>query len=128
MSKLWYLASPYSAYHRGREEAYYEVCEMAARLMLDGFSIFCPIAHSHSIETTSMEGRQEGDWWLDQDFAVLSKCDGLIVYMMPGWEKSYGVGKEIEFAKERGIPIVYLDFEENNNNEQNGLTAEAAGH
>ena len=56
-----------------------------------------------------MVDTKSGDWWLKQDFAVLTKCSKLLVYRMEGWEKSYGVGKEIEFAKEHKIPIEYID-------------------
>lgn len=112
MNKLIYLASPYSKYPQGRYEAYAKVCKKAAELMVQGELVFCPIAHSHPIEEIGMEGHiQEGDFWLTQDFAVLSKCDAIYVYKMPGWEESYGVGKEIEFAKDRGIPISYIEYD-----------------
>ena len=111
--KLVYLASPYSAYKGGREDAFRLACEKAAEVMSMGYAVFCPIAHSHSVEKYGMDGAtQNGDWWLEQDFAVLRRCDELWVYMMPGWEKSYGIGKEIELAKSRGIPIEYLYFDD----------------
>jgi hypothetical protein len=73
-------------------------------------SVFCPIAHSHSIETESDLPPQEGNWWLERDFPFLDACDELWVYMMSGWEKSYGVGREIEFANKMGIPITFLHY------------------
>jgi hypothetical protein len=111
--KLVYLASPYSAYGGGRKEAFKLACKKAAEVMSMGYAVFCPIAHSHSIEEIGMGGEvMSGDWWLEQDFGVLDKCDELWVYMMPGWEKSYGVGKEIERAKRLGLPIEYLYFDD----------------
>ncbi len=110
MSELCYLASPYSAATQNmRTRRFKQVCKMAAKLMSDGHLVFCPIAHSHPIERIGMPTLQSGDWWLKQDFAVLEFCDKLVVYRMPGWDKSYGVGKEIEFAKRHNIPIEYLD-------------------
>lgn len=106
---LVYLASPYSKYPKGREAAYIKACQRAASLMEHGYKIFCPIAHSHAIETLGMDYQQDGDWWLAQDFAVLENCKALFVYTMEGWDTSYGVRKEIEFAQEKGIPIVYVD-------------------
>lgn len=109
MSNLCYLATPYSKYPGGRQEAYTLACEKAAQLMLDGHLIFCPIAHSHSIEE-EMDTRQEGLFWLDQDFAILKHCDVLMVYQMPGWDTSFGVQAEIDFALYNNIPITMLEY------------------
>lgn len=109
MSDLIYLASPYSRYPFGREAAYIKACQKAADLMEEGKKVFCPIAHSHAIETLGMNDVKEGDWWLAQDFAVLKQCRVLIVYKMEGWEESYGVAREIEFAREHNIPVEYVD-------------------
>lgn len=104
---LIYLASPYSKYPHGREQAFRQVCRKAGELMLKGEKVFCPIAHSHPIEYWGMQKDQEGDFWLNQDFSVLEHCSKLIVYKMEGWEDSYGVKKEIEFAQQLDIPIEY---------------------
>ena len=112
MSKLIYLASPYSKYPAGRLAAFNEVCHFAAKQMLKGVTLFCPIAHSHPIEEIGMDGEiKDGDFWLKQDFAVLEHCDELWVYQMPGWKDSYGVNREIEYALMLGIPIKYLAYE-----------------
>lgn len=110
MSKLIYLASPYSApteYKKTRR--FKQVCKKAAELMEQGNLVFCPIAHSHPIEKIGMPDIKSGDWWLQQDYAVLKHCSKLVVYKMKGWEKSYGVNKEIEFAQKHNIPIEYID-------------------
>jgi hypothetical protein len=113
MTKLIYLASPYSKYPGGRESAFISACQKAAEIMSMGHAVFCPIAHSHSIEAHGMDGEiMDGDWWLHQDFAILENCDELWVYMMPGWEKSYGVAKEIERAKRLGITIEYVYYDD----------------
>ena len=77
--------------------------------MEQGNLVFCPIAHSHPIETIGLPERKSGDWWLKQDFAVLEKCSKLLVYKMDGWEQSYGIAKEIEFAQQAGIPVEYIE-------------------
>lgn len=110
MAKLIYLASPYSAYKDGKEAAFQEVCAKAAELMLQGHKVFCPIAHSHPIEWWGMGENQTGDFWLEQDFAVLQHCDEMWVYQMPGWENSYGIEQEISFAQDYGIPILYIKY------------------
>ncbi len=109
---LNYLASPYSRYPGGREEAFKLACQKAAELMESGLCVFCPIAHSHPIEAETTMEIKDGDWWLNQDFAILKHCTRLFVYCMPGWADSYGVRKEIEFARINKIPIEYLDYYE----------------
>ncbi len=115
-----YLASPYSILNKEglTEQAiknrlsrrFKKVCRKAAQLMRDGEIVFCPIAHSHPIEVLGFDGwRGDHDFWLRQDFAVLDKSDKLVVYRMPGWEKSFGVTAEITRATERGIPVEYID-------------------
>lgn len=113
-----YLASPYSVTQPIspqqavvlRSSRYRRVCKMAAKLMKEGKIIFCPIAHSHPIETIGMPGElQSGDFWLEQDFAILKHASELLVYKMDGWNKSKGVMREIEFAQEHGIPVNYIE-------------------
>ena len=112
--KLVYLANPYTSYDGSRSEAFQIVCRFAAKIMMENpdISVFSPIAHSHSIEVESDLNPQTGDWWLERDFPILDKCDELWVYKMPGWEMSYGVGKEIERANKFGIPIKFIEYHE----------------
>lgn len=116
-----YLASPYSvtdpvSAHRAiviRDARYRKVCKLAAELMLNGELIYCPIAHSHPIETIGFQGEiKSGDFWLNQDFAVLQHAKELIVFKMDGWDRSSGVAKEIQFAKDLNIPIRYIENKE----------------
>ncbi len=112
MKKI-YLGSPYTGYNGSRGEAFQLVCQMAAEIMKvhPDITVFCPIAHSHAIETEGDMAPQEGNWWLARDFPFLKACDELWIYKMDGWEKSYGVGQEIQIAKSAGMPIKYLEFE-----------------
>lgn len=112
MSELIYLASPYSVGGAGknkRTRRFKAVCKKAAELMQQGHAVFCPIAHSHPIEVYGMNIIEGHDFWLKQDFAVLERCTKLVVYKMPGWDKSFGIGEEIKFAERRGIPVEYID-------------------
>lgn len=110
MAKLIYLATPYSHPEwEVKKERFKAASRKAGEMMAKGMYVFCPIAHSHPIDTYSFAHPKEGFWWLDQDFAVLERCDELCVFMMDGWDSSYGVTEEIKFAKENGIPITYLE-------------------
>lgn len=119
-----YLASPYSVGAKGaygaadtgtasknlKTRRYKAACKKAAELMLGGEVVFSPIAHSHSVELEGMDGEiKSGDFWLDQDLNILSKCDELYVYRLPNWEKSRGIAREIAFAEANAIPVTYID-------------------
>jgi hypothetical protein len=109
---LVYLASVYSqgnATVNKRTRRFKHVCRKAAELMEQGYNVFCPIAHSHPIEVHGMTEVHGHDFWLKQDFAVLEKCSKLLVYCMPGWDKSVGIQREIEFADLMGIPVEFLE-------------------
>lgn len=113
--KLIYLATPYSRYPAGRDEAFYEATKKTAELMEEGHCVFSPIVHSHSIEEIAMggAGAKDGDWWLQQDFTILERCDELWVYELPGWDTSYGVRHEMQYADDLGIPIKFVKYEQN---------------
>ena len=42
------------------------------------------------------------------DKAFIERFDGIIVLQLDGWEKSVGVGAEIEYAKKLGLPVYLL--------------------
>jgi hypothetical protein len=106
-----YLASCYTHKDPAVRIARYEAaCKAAAKLMLSGEVIFAPIPHSHPIEQHFPE-RMSGEWWMSQDLPILDKAGKLIVLMLDGWKESYGVAREIEYARDKGIPIEYLEAE-----------------
>jgi hypothetical protein len=107
---LTYLASPYTPLGEGddREQRFLAACKAAAKLMLEGRVVFCPIAHSHPIEQF-FPSKGAGPFWERQDAPYLTFCTELVVLCLPGWEKSSGVRHEIEVAQFRKIPISYID-------------------
>lgn len=113
MSDLYYLASPYSNPDKTVvNQRFEEACKAAAYLMLKGYKIFAPIPHSHPIEQVGMNGElKDHTFWLDQDFAILEKCDGMIIAMIPGWDQSYGVSQEIKYCILNNKPILFYDTE-----------------
>lgn len=110
--KLIYLGSPYSHKDlRVMNARYLASCAAAAQLMeKDAVAVFAPIAHSHPISDYMETARRtDFDFWMSQDLPVLERCDELWVLMLDGWKNSRGLTREIEFAHENGIPIVYID-------------------
>ena len=43
--------------------------------------------------------------WLDGDLELLRRCDAL--FAMPGWDASQGAIKEVGFALDHEIPVLY---------------------
>lgn len=107
---LHYLATPYSRYFGGREQAYIEACKCAALLIKRGLFVFSPIAHSHPIAEIGGIDPLCADTWLPLDLAMLDECDGLLVVMMPDWDQSEGIKKEIARARELGKPVSFLSW------------------
>lgn len=106
---LTYLASPYSHEKEAvRQERFHAACAAAAKIMHEGYPVFCPIAHSHPIEVHGMRQRPDHEFWMRQDIAILRKCERLVVLCIPGWDQSRGVNEEIHLAHRLGIPVEYM--------------------
>lgn len=108
---LWYLATPYTNFIYGVEVAARQAADIAGKLISEGENIFSPIVHSHMIAHIAGIDPLDHDFWMHVDKAFISKCDGLIVAMMPGWTKSKGVRIEIDAFKKAGKPIRWWDPE-----------------
>jgi hypothetical protein len=109
MSKLIYLASPYSHSEDSvRHENYLIVTKIAADLVSRGHVAISPITYGHMLLE---HAKMPTDWEFWENFCItlLEKCEKIIVCNnMVGWDKSRGVAAEIDFAKTHGIEIEYL--------------------
>lgn len=105
---LYYLAAPYSdASASVRRYRRAQINRVTAQLLLRGIHVFSPISHSAELaETHGLPGCF--DFWRDFDLKVLTRCDGLFVLRLHGWEESRGVKAEIAAAEEAGLPTVWL--------------------
>jgi len=100
-----YLATPYSRFPAGLEEAHRQACLAAAECFREGLVVFSPIAHSHAI---AFVGGLGGDYETWQHCAeAMMAAAGLIVVMMEGWEASVGIEAEIQWFRRAGKPIAY---------------------
>lgn len=105
-----YLAIPYT----GIEEQSFEIANNTTVLFLNqGYNVFSPITHSHSLSRFNLPG----DWafWQKIDYQFLEWADELVV-IIPAFkeglekvEKSVGVQAEIKYAKELKKPIYFFD-------------------
>lgn len=98
---FWYLASPYSKYPKGPDQAMVDVAMTAGELMNVGLVTVGPITGSHPI--TKYHGyRGDYEGWRQLDEALISsdKCHGIIVAMLDTWDQSYGISEETRFCVE----------------------------
>lgn len=108
MSRLWYLATPYTDYRAGREAAFHDACFQAALILREGIAVFCPIAHSHPIAEIGNLDPTDHGIWLPADEPLMDAAFGLIVCLLPGWRESQGVTHEIDRFLAAGKPVVKM--------------------
>ena len=111
MTKI-YLATPYSSsseYPRLEEHyRFVHACEIAVKLIEQGYLVFSPIAHSHPI-AVRCEIPGDHEHWKAENLAWLAWCDIVAVGMLPGWEESTGVKWEMKWAKEHEKKIRFIN-------------------
>lgn len=108
VSELVYIAGPYMHPDpRVREERFQALTKFAGEQMADHVEVYSPITHNHPI-ATMVDLPRDWSFWKFFDERMLSRSRLLVVYCLPGWDKSIGVAAEIEFAKTRNILTVYI--------------------
>jgi len=109
-SKLIYLASPYTSKSQALTKLRVElVVHAVAGLLKKGAIVFSPIVNSHCVDAylgTCPE------LWYSIDTKYMDRCDELWILMLPGWERSVGIKKELEYAVQKGMPIRYVFYQD----------------
>ncbi len=106
---LTYLACPYSSPSDLERSMRFQKVTYACRTLMThhNWNVFSPITHSHPLHEIGMNG----DWafWKKVDTQYLKLSKRMVVFMLPGWEKSVGVTAEIKIAKKLKLPVLYMD-------------------
>ena len=108
--ELWYLGSPYShPNEKVRQKRYDDMCLITSSIIKYHPRVipFSPIVNSHVLETEYNATPEIG--WVEFDLELLILFDKLAVVMLDGWNESEGVAREIKFALENDMTIVYVD-------------------
>jgi Domain of unknown function (DUF4406) len=79
-----------------------EAERVAWHLWAKGYSVICP-----HLNTAHFQGSLPDDIWLYGDLEQVRRSDAVV--LVPGWAASTGTKGEVEFAKERGIPVFEWD-------------------
>jgi len=106
---LWYLATPYTKFPGGINEAYVAACQQHALLLQAGVTVFCPIGHTHGPAVHGGIDPTDHELWKAADAPFLRICTGLLVCKLPTWDQSRGIEHEIKEFRAAGKPIVYME-------------------
>lgn len=108
-SKLGYLASPISSPSKTvRLDRYMAALGATVSLTKSGWRVFCP--HVHWCDAAENLGLPEDwDFWGPVSKTFLLHCDYLLVLTTDGWNDSQGVRQEIQWARERKLPVGLTD-------------------
>jgi hypothetical protein len=107
----YYISNPYNGSTEERETRAQIAARVCGILLKNGIHAWSPIVHNHAMMKVYNEFSldQRRSLILDFDFSLLKKAKAMIVLMIPGWEKSFGVQEEIKVCNTQSIPIVYLN-------------------
>lgn len=108
MSGYWYLATPYSRYPDGLHAAWVAACEQCGLLTNAGITVFSPIAHSHPLVIHGGVIGTDFAAWERFDQAMINGAMGMIICMLPSWQKSQGMSAEIVLCGRLEKPIQYM--------------------
>jgi len=102
--KIAYIAGPYRGRtHNDIAENIWAARSIATRLWELGYAVICP-----HLNSAFMSGAAPEETFLEGGLEILRRCDLLV--LVEGWQASKGTAREIEVARECGIPI-FSDIE-----------------
>jgi len=104
----WYLGSPYSAHPDGIHVAFAQVVEARGLLIRAVVPCFSPIIHSHMVALMCGMDPRDHSIWMPSERPMLDPAKGLIVLMLPGYERSQGLSEERYLFNEAGKPVVWM--------------------
>jgi len=116
---LWYFAHPYSVItsdgtyvFRGNQANFQLCCYRSGMLSLEGYVIYSPIAHTHSIQYATPEfmrqtGKEEHNYWIALDLEFIRRARFTGIILAPGWENSRGCNGEKDLFVELDRQVLY---------------------
>lgn len=112
MNELVYIAAPYSAVEN-KDELMSRVSKFCGEYMIANPGKFAVpgLVHHYACKDNPTLGTDYHFW---QEFCelFLSRCDRMVVLMIPGWDVSRGVKGEIEYCSTHNIPVEFAPFVE----------------
>lgn len=104
-----YLACPYSDQSADvRRERFFTATRVAQELILQGYTVFSPLTHGHTLCEDSTLPGDFAFWGTSCLSFVEYWATDVYVLMVPGWDSSTGVNAEVEAATRKGLPVVHV--------------------
>ena len=103
-----YLASPYTKYPKGHDQAFMDVVTLQGRLLANNILAFSPIAHGHAVSRCNKMDVDD-PIWIRLNRRMLPHFPALLVAEMEGWKDSDGVTEEIKTMEGLERPIYYIN-------------------
>lgn len=108
--RLIYLAGPYKsddeAVRQKRVEQYAAAVYYFA-MSSPNLCLFSPVLHCVSIDNLLKEFH-DFSFWAHRDFFMIKKSSAMWVLTIPGWQESYGVAQELEYAESIDREVFYV--------------------
>ena len=106
-----YLATPYTHKNPNIQKLRLDAAVRLNRnYIINGLTAISPIAFVNAfIRADNTSEFAPPQTWLEWDIPILKRAEELWVMMMPGWDISVGVTREIKEATESGIFIKYIE-------------------
>jgi Domain of unknown function (DUF5664)/Domain of unknown function (DUF1937) len=105
----WYIATPYTKFAGGLDEAYCQARDCTVAIRAAGVTCFCPILHGHEICMFADVSKTDYDIWIPFNRQWIDRAHGMVIVQMEGWQDSFGVAEEIKLFVAAGKPIFLLD-------------------
>lgn len=105
-----YVASPYSHKDPTIQEHRFRMAETyVISAMRQNFPVFSPIYYCHNL-ALKFDLPGDANFWKKFNNSMLRKADAVHVLQLIGWRESKGVQYELMMADELGIPIISVEF------------------
>jgi hypothetical protein len=106
-----YIASPYSSPSDTIRHKRFQLAELyTAKCLREKDWVYSPIVHCHEL-AQRYNLPTNAAYWLEYNYAMLERADSIRLLQLPGWEHSKGVEAELNFATEKGLQVIHIDYE-----------------
>jgi Domain of unknown function (DUF1937) len=111
--RLIYLAGPYT--HKDKDimqERVDQTIECLAYFCnhAKGLCLYSPVVHWNQVATKHTLPH-DFTYWIQQDFHMIKKSTAMWILTLDGWQGSYGLGQEVEYADSINREILYVKKE-----------------
>jgi hypothetical protein len=103
---FWYLATPFTNYPLGHEQAWLDACRLRGELVRMGISAYSPIAETYGA-VKQMNLPVDHIFWKADNESKMIHAYGLIMAELPGWADSEGMDREHKWFLGAKKPIVW---------------------